>query len=164
MWEFRRLVEGKFSDQHVTTLQASFLTKRLQLPGGGGRGERVTLSIWDTAGQERFHALGPIYYRDADGAVLVYDITDADSFQKVNFDIKKIIYYCHCFTAAASVVFAAGAVVCGVVAAATATADASPTAAFKVEAIASCLAAAAAAVAVQYDLPLLPLPTLKLLL
>ena len=87
MWEYRRFVEGKFSDQHVTTLQASFLTKRLQLPGGGGRGERVTLSIWDTAGQERFHALGPIYYRDADGAVLVYDITDADSFQKVNFDI-----------------------------------------------------------------------------
>ena len=31
-------------------------------------GERtVNLSIWDTAGQERFHALGPIYYRDAQG-------------------------------------------------------------------------------------------------
>jgi GTPase SAR1 family protein len=29
------------------------------------------LSVWDTAGQERFHALGPIYYRDADGALLV---------------------------------------------------------------------------------------------
>ena len=43
----------------------------------------MTLNIWDTAGQERFHALGPIYYRDADGAVLVYDITDTDSFGKV---------------------------------------------------------------------------------
>lgn len=39
-------------------------------------GKSVTLSIWDTAGQERFHALGPIYYRDSNGAVLVYDITD----------------------------------------------------------------------------------------
>lgn len=38
----------------------------------------------DTAGQERFHALGPIYYRDSNGAILVYDITDEDSFQKVN--------------------------------------------------------------------------------
>lgn len=37
----------------------------------------------DTAGQERFHALGPIYYRDANGALLVFDITDEDSFQKV---------------------------------------------------------------------------------
>ena len=31
---------------------------------------RVNLSIWDTAGQERFHALGPIYYRDAQGDAL----------------------------------------------------------------------------------------------
>lgn len=37
----------------------------------------------DTAGQERFHALGPIYYRDSNGAILVYDVTDEDSFQKV---------------------------------------------------------------------------------
>ena len=35
------------------------------------RGKRVNLAIWDTAGQERFHALGPIYYRDANGALLV---------------------------------------------------------------------------------------------
>ena len=58
--------------------QASFLTKKLSL---GGR--RVTLAIWDTAGQERFHALGPIYYRDSNGACLIYDVTDEDSFQKV---------------------------------------------------------------------------------
>lgn len=36
----------------------------------------------DTAGQERYHALTPIYYRNACGAILVYDITDADSFQR----------------------------------------------------------------------------------
>lgn len=41
------------------------------------------LGSQDTAGQERFHALGPIYYRDSNGAVLVYDITDEDSFLKV---------------------------------------------------------------------------------
>jgi len=59
-------------------MQASFLTKKLNIAG-----RRATLSIWDTAGQERFHALGPIYYRDSNGAILVYDITDEDSFQKV---------------------------------------------------------------------------------
>jgi len=59
-------------------IQASFLTKKLNIAG-----RRATLSIWDTAGQERFHALGPIYYRDSNGAILVYDITDEDSFQKV---------------------------------------------------------------------------------
>jgi Ras-related protein Rab-21 len=57
-----RYVENVFSDKQVATVQASYLTKRLTVDG-----QSVTLSIWDTAGQERFHALGPIYYRDADG-------------------------------------------------------------------------------------------------
>lgn len=43
----------------------------------------MNLAIWDTAGQEKFHALGPIYYRMSNGAILVYDITDEDTFQKV---------------------------------------------------------------------------------
>ncbi|XP_037069871.1 ras-related protein Rab-21-like [Pollicipes pollicipes] len=78
-------VEGKFNEKHTTTLQASFLTKKLSL---GGR--RVSLAIWDTAGQERFHALGPIYYRDSNGACLVYDVTDEDSFQKVKNWVKEL--------------------------------------------------------------------------
>lgn len=53
-------------------------------------GRRVNLSIWDTAGQEKFHALGPIYYRMSNGAVLVYDITDQDSFQKVKNWVKEL--------------------------------------------------------------------------
>ena len=40
-------------------------------------------TLQDTAGQERYHALGPIYYRDSQGAIVVYDITDEDSFLKV---------------------------------------------------------------------------------
>jgi len=52
--------------------------------------ERAHLAIWDTAGQERFHALGPIYYRDSNGAILVYDITDEDSFQKVKSWVKEL--------------------------------------------------------------------------
>ncbi|GBG30765.1 Ras-related protein Rab-21 [Hondaea fermentalgiana] len=50
----------------------------------------VQLSIWDTAGQERFHALGPIYYRDADAALLVYDITDIESFAKVKTWVREL--------------------------------------------------------------------------
>eukprot|EP00095_Tigriopus_kingsejongensis_P006392 snap_masked-scaffold117_size339417-processed-gene-2.7 protein:Tk06392 transcript:snap_masked-scaffold117_size339417-processed-gene-2.7-mRNA-1 annotation:"ras-related protein rab-21" len=80
-----RYVEDTYNERHVTTLQASFLTKKINI-----RGKRVHLSIWDTAGQERFHALGPIYYRDANGAILVYDITDQDSFQKVKSWVKEL--------------------------------------------------------------------------
>ena len=66
-------------------VQASFLTKKLTLGNS-----RVQLAIWDTAGQERFHALGPIYYRDADAALLVYDITDRDSFNRVKNWVKEL--------------------------------------------------------------------------
>ncbi|XP_064613731.1 ras-related protein Rab-21-like [Liolophura sinensis] len=80
-----RYVENKFNDKHITTLQASFLNKRINIGG-----KRVNIAIWDTAGQERFHALGPIYYRDSNGAILVYDITDEDSFQKVKNWVKEL--------------------------------------------------------------------------
>lgn len=41
------------------------------------------MNIWDTAGQERYHALNAVYYREASGALIVYDQTDVDSFAKV---------------------------------------------------------------------------------
>ena len=72
-----RYVQNSFSAEQESTIQATFLERRLTI----GR-RSVVLNIWDTAGQERFHALGPIYYRDSHGALLVYDITDRDSFTK----------------------------------------------------------------------------------
>lgn len=41
------------------------------------------MQIWDTAGQERFQSLGVAFYRGADACVLVYDITDAKSFEQL---------------------------------------------------------------------------------
>ena len=55
-----RYTRGEYNDRQVSTLQASYLDKKIELAQTS-----VQLSIWDTAGQERFHALGPIYYRDA---------------------------------------------------------------------------------------------------
>ena len=80
-----RYVRQVFAENQQATIQASFLTKKLTLGNS-----RVKLAIWDTAGQERFHALGPIYYRDADAALLVYDITDRDSFNRVKNWVKEL--------------------------------------------------------------------------
>ncbi|CAH0477844.1 unnamed protein product [Peronospora belbahrii] len=44
----------------------------------------VTMQIWDTAGQERFQSLGVAFYRGADACVLVYDITNTKSFEKLD--------------------------------------------------------------------------------
>ncbi|EQC42510.1 Ras-like protein Rab-21 [Saprolegnia diclina VS20] len=80
-----RYIRNEYDDRQVSTLQASYLDKKLSVEN-----QNVQLSLWDTAGQERFHALGPIYYRDADGALLVYDITDDESFKKVKTWVKEL--------------------------------------------------------------------------
>ena len=80
-----RYVNDVFNDKQPATIQASYLTKRVNVDGTS-----TQLAVWDTAGQERFHALGPIYYRDADAALLVYDITDVDSFARVKNWVKEL--------------------------------------------------------------------------
>ena len=55
-----------------------------------------TLNIWDTAGQEKFYSLNRIFYKGAQIAILVYDITDRDSFEKIkSFWYNEIINYSH---------------------------------------------------------------------
>ena len=81
-----RFVSNAFDESQAPTVRATYLSKTLRLENDA----RATLNVWDTAGQERFHALGPIYYRDADAAVLVYDITDADSFARAKAWVKEL--------------------------------------------------------------------------
>ena len=56
-----RFMRNDFNDKQTSTLSASFFDKTVPI----GSGETARMSVWDTAGQERFHALGPLYYRDA---------------------------------------------------------------------------------------------------
>lgn len=74
----QQFVKKTFDEQQASTQSAAYLDKTVQV-----RGVQVQLSLWDTAGQERFHSLAPIYYRDADGALLVYDVTDPETFKRV---------------------------------------------------------------------------------
>ncbi|RNF00556.1 Rab family, other [Trypanosoma conorhini] len=84
-----RFMHGAFDENQSSTIQASMHTSA-DVPLLDGSGATVNLNVWDTAGQERFHALGPIYYRNADGALLVYDITDADTLEKVRLWIREL--------------------------------------------------------------------------
>jgi len=80
-----RYCSNKFNENHEQTVQSSFCSKRLNI-----NNQRVLLEIWDTAGQERYHALAPMYYRESHGAVLVYDVTDMDSFDRVQNWVKEL--------------------------------------------------------------------------
>ena len=80
-----RWAHDSFDAAQPPTLQASFLAKTLTIDGSP-----VEVNVWDTAGQERFRSLGPIYYRGADAAVLVYDVTSEASFARVRSWIKEL--------------------------------------------------------------------------
>ncbi|NWW06836.1 RAB10 protein, partial [Oreocharis arfaki] len=54
------------------------------------QGKKIKLQIWDTAGQERFHTITTSYYRGAMGIMLVYDITNAKSFENISKWLRNI--------------------------------------------------------------------------
>ncbi|XP_041050632.1 ras-related protein Rab-7b-like isoform X1 [Carcharodon carcharias] len=70
-----RYVNKRFTQEYRTTLGASILTKEI-----GVDNTLVKLQIWDTGGQERFKSLVPSFFKGSDGCVLVFDVTDQDSF------------------------------------------------------------------------------------
>ena len=68
-------VKDQFDDYRESTIGAAFLTQTISLDDN----TTVKFEIWDTAGQERYKSLAPMYYRNANCAVVVYDITQAVS-------------------------------------------------------------------------------------
>lgn len=67
---------------------------RINAAGPGAKASTYRLSIWDTAGQEQHHCLNKIYYRGALGALIVYDITDLDSFSRMAGWVKELRQQC----------------------------------------------------------------------
>merc|ERR1712000_309183 len=80
-----RFVKGQFLDYRESTIGAAFLTQTVCL-----NDTTVKFEIWDTAGQERYHSLAPMYYRGAQAAIVVYDITSMDSFERAKSWIKEL--------------------------------------------------------------------------
>ena len=54
---------------------------------------QVKLAIWDTAGQERFRTLTPSYYRGGQGVIVVYDVTNRESFTKIENWLTELETY-----------------------------------------------------------------------
>eukprot|EP00043_Microstomoeca_roanoka_P027061 m.13524 g.13524 ORF g.13524 m.13524 type:complete len:202 (-) comp7296_c0_seq1:373-978(-) len=81
-----RFVKGQFQEYQESTIGAAFLTQTVCLEDG----TRVKFEIWDTAGQERYHSLAPMYYRGAQAAIVVYDITSEASFLRAKSWVKEL--------------------------------------------------------------------------
>uniref|UniRef100_A0A7I4E785 Rab5/RabF-family small GTPase n=1 Tax=Physcomitrium patens TaxID=3218 RepID=A0A7I4E785_PHYPA len=81
-----RFVRGQFDPSSKVTVGASFLSQTISLQDS----TNVKFEIWDTAGQERYASLAPLYYRGAAAAVVVYDITNPETFLKAQFWVKEL--------------------------------------------------------------------------
>eukprot|EP00161_Ancyromonas_sigmoides_P026889 TRINITY_DN94_c1_g1_i2.p2 TRINITY_DN94_c1_g1~~TRINITY_DN94_c1_g1_i2.p2 ORF type:complete len:231 (-),score=110.22 TRINITY_DN94_c1_g1_i2:53-670(-) len=80
-----RFVRGQFFEYQESTIGAAFLTQTVSL-----NDTTVKFEIWDTAGQERYHSLAPMYYRGAAAAIVVFDITNMDSFNRAKAWVKEL--------------------------------------------------------------------------
>ena len=75
-----RFIQDEYSDEIESTIGVEFGAKVIKLDVEGKLAP-VKLQIWDTAGQETFQSITRSYYRSAAGALLVYDITNKESFE-----------------------------------------------------------------------------------
>ena len=80
-----RYVNDKFDPNVVPTLGVNFLTKQVQ-----SKGTTIDLNIWDTAGSERFRSMVAMYYRGVTSCMIVYDVTNKESFEDVEGWVKQL--------------------------------------------------------------------------
>ncbi|EJF56281.1 GTP-binding protein ypt1 [Dichomitus squalens] len=83
-----RFAEDAFTDSYLSTIGVDFKIRTIELEG-----RTVKLQIWDTAGQERFRTIAAAYYRGAHGIIMVYDVTDGETFSNVKGWMQEIERY-----------------------------------------------------------------------
>ena len=74
-----QFIDQTFQEDIQSTTGGTFSTKSVVCDGG----KVLKFEIWDTAGQEKYRSLTTMFYKDANAAVMVYDVTRADSFEEI---------------------------------------------------------------------------------
>ena len=82
---FLRFVDDIWNDTFVPTIGVDFKIKTFDIDE-----KKIKMQIWDTAGQERFKNIIASYYRGAHGILLIYDVTDKESFKNLSNWIIEI--------------------------------------------------------------------------
>ena len=81
-----RYCDKTFQEAHLSTIGLDYRLKTMQLKSG----KNIKLQIWDTAGQDRFRAITKNYYKGANGIILIYDVTNIQSYENVKNWISQI--------------------------------------------------------------------------
>ncbi|KAM9733694.1 ras-related protein Rab-1B-like isoform 2-T2 [Menidia menidia] len=83
-----RFADDTYTDSYISTIGVDFKIRTIDMEG-----KTVKLQIWDTAGQERFRTITSSYYRGAHGIIIVYDVTEQESFNNVRQWLDEIERY-----------------------------------------------------------------------
>jgi Ras-related protein Rab-1A len=83
-----RFADHTYTESYISTIGVDFKIRTIELDG-----KTIKLQIWDTAGQERFRTITSSYYRGAHGIIIVYDVTDMESFNNVKQWLNEIDRY-----------------------------------------------------------------------
>ncbi|KAH3756175.1 Alpha-protein kinase vwkA [Pelomyxa schiedti] len=83
-----RLATGNFSIKHQPTIGGAYLDKQIEVEG-----HPVHMKLWDTAGSERFRSMLPMYYRNTQAALIVYDVANTQSFDDVKIWVEELRKY-----------------------------------------------------------------------
>lgn len=75
-----RYITGNFKFENSSTLGASFFTHQIKI-----NNENHILEIWDTAGQERYRSLAPMYFRNADVALIFFDLSKLNTYFSIDY-------------------------------------------------------------------------------
>jgi len=84
-----RFADNTFTSAYINTIGVDFKIRTVNVDG-----KTIKLQIWDTAGQERFRTITATYYRGTHGVIVVYDVTDRDSFENVRRWMSEIDNNC----------------------------------------------------------------------
>lgn len=84
-----RFVDDIFTAAYITTIGVDFKMSTINVDG-----HQCRIQIWDTAGQERFRVITSTYYRGADGVIIVYDVTNGESFANLKDWITELEHHC----------------------------------------------------------------------
>jgi small GTP-binding protein len=78
----KRFVYDEHNSNEFPTSSLSFATKNINVSENGVE-EEIKLEVWDTVGQEKYKAMAQIFFKNSNAVILVYDITNKESFEQL---------------------------------------------------------------------------------
>ena len=90
----KKFISDEYNENELPTGSLSFASKNINIIDNNNNEKELKLEVWDTVGQEKYKAMAQIFFKNSNAVVLVYDITNKDSFEELTtYWVEKIKEY-----------------------------------------------------------------------